>query len=117
MQNITLTITQLNTYVKRIIDAEDLISNVSVFGEVSNFKISGNNAYFDIKEEGAQLSCVMFGAFGLNQKNGDKVLVTGRLNFFISTIESPVFKLFCRRYSVMPVRRYSFRVPPKNRLL
>lgn len=83
MQNITLSITQLNTIVKRIIDAEDFISNVSVFGEVSNFKISGNNAYFDIKEEGAQLSCVMFGAYGKMQKNGDKVLVTGKLNYSI----------------------------------
>lgn len=83
MQNIVLTITQLNTYIKNIIDAEDLISNVSVFGEISNFKISGNNAYFDIKEEGAQLSCVMFGAYSLNQKNGDKVLVTGKLNYSI----------------------------------
>ncbi len=83
MQNIVLTITQLNTYVKRIIDAEDLISNISVFGEISNFKISGNNAYFDIKEEGAQISCVMFGAYSLNQKNGDKVLVTGKLNYSV----------------------------------
>lgn len=83
MQNIVLTITQLNTYLKNIIDAEDLLSNISVFGEVSNFKFSGNNAYFDIKEEGAQISCVMFGAYGVNQKNGDKVLVTGKLNYSI----------------------------------
>jgi len=83
MQNLTLTITQLNTYIKQIIDAEDLISNVSVSGELTNFKISNGNAYFDIKEEGAQLSCIKFGSFSNEFKNGDRVLVTGRLNYHI----------------------------------
>ena len=83
MQNLTLTITQLNTYVKQIIDAEDLISNVSVYGELSNFKVSNGNAYFDIKEEGAQLSCIKFGETISSFKNGDRVLITGRLNFHV----------------------------------
>ncbi len=83
MQNLTLTITQLNTYVKQIIDAEELISNVSVHGEISNFKISNGNAYFDIKEEGAQLSCIKFGEYSNSFKNGDQVMITGRLNYHI----------------------------------
>lgn len=83
MQNLTLTITQLNTYIKQIIDAEDLISNVSVYGEISNFKVSNGNAYFDIKEEGAQLSCIKFGEVSSSFKNGDRVLVTGRLNYHV----------------------------------
>ena len=83
MQNLKLTITQLNTYIKQIIDAEELISNVSVPGEISNFKVSNGNAYFDIKEEGAQLSCIKFGEFSGAFKNGDQVLVTGRLNYHV----------------------------------
>ena len=83
MQNLTLTITQLNTYIKQIIDSEELISNVSVHGEISNFKVSNGNAYFDIKEEGAQLSCIRFGESSSQFKNGDQVLVTGRLNYHI----------------------------------
>ena len=83
MQNLTLTITQLNTYVKQIIDAEELISNVSVHGEISNYKISNGNAYFDIKEEGAQLSCIKFGEYAGNFKNGDQVMITGRLNYHV----------------------------------
>lgn len=83
MQNLTLTITQLNTYIKQIIDAEDLISNVSVYGELSNYKVSNGNAYFDLKEEGSQISCIKFGEVVGLFKNGDRVLVTGKLNYHI----------------------------------
>ena len=83
MQNLTLTISQLNTYIKQIIDAEELISNVSVYGEISNYKVSNGNAYFDIKEEGAQLSCIKFGEYASAFKNGDRVLVTGKLNYHV----------------------------------
>ena len=83
MQNLTLTITQLNTYIKQIIDAEDLISNVSVYGELSNFKVSNGNAYFDLKEDGAQIACIKFGEQISSFKNGDRVQVTGRLNYHV----------------------------------
>ena len=83
MQNLTLSITQLNTYIKQIIDAEELIQNIGVYGEITNYKVSNGNAYFDIKEEGAQLSCIKFGANFSDFKNGDKVLVIGRLNYHV----------------------------------
>ena len=83
MQNLTLTITQLNTYIKQIIDAEDLISNVTVYGELSNYKVSNGNAYFDLKEEGAQISCIRFGETSNQFKNGDRVQVTGKLNYHV----------------------------------
>ena len=83
MQNLTLSITQLNNYIKNIFDNEELLIGVSVYGEVTNFKISNNIAYFDIKEEGAQLSCVKFSCFNAFAKNGDKVIVTGKLNYHV----------------------------------
>lgn len=83
MNGLTLSITQLNTYIKRIFDAEEMLFNISIYGEVSNFKISNGIAYFDLKEEGAQISCVKFSCFAPVAKNGDKVLLTGRLNFHI----------------------------------
>ena len=83
MQNLTLSITQLNNYIKNIFDNEELLIGVSVYGEVTNFKISNGIAYFDIKEEGAQLSCVKFSSFFPFAKNGDKVLVTGKLNYHV----------------------------------
>lgn len=83
MQNLTLSISQLNNYIKNIFDNEELLIGVSVYGEVTNFKISNGIAYFDIKEEGAQLSCIKFSAFSAFAKNGDKVIVTGKLNYHV----------------------------------
>ena len=85
METIKLNITQLNTIIKRIIDAEEFLQTISVYGEVSNYKISAGNAYFDIKEDGAQLACIQFGAYASNIKNGDMVLLTGRLNYYVKT--------------------------------
>lgn len=85
METIKLNITQLNTLIKRIIDAEEFLQTISVYGEVSNFKISAGNAYFDIKENGAQIACIKFGAYNLDIHNGDMVLLTGRLNYYIKT--------------------------------
>ena len=79
---LTLSVTQLNNYIKNIFEVEEFLIGISVFGEVSNFKLSGGYAYFDLKEEGAQVSCVMFNTAGLGEvKNGDKVVLTGRMNF------------------------------------
>lgn len=85
METIKLNISQLNTLIKRIIDAEEFLQTISVYGEVSNFKISAGNAYFDIKEAGAQIACIKFGACDLDIHNGDSVLLTGRLNYYVKT--------------------------------
>ena len=85
MKTITLSILQFNTFVKNILDAEEFLYNVGVFGEITNFKVSGNNAYFDLKDENAMLSCVKFGANDLMLKNGDKVTVFGRVNFYVKS--------------------------------
>lgn len=82
--NLTLSVTQVNNYIKNIFDAEELLIGISVFGEISNFKMSGGYAYFDVKEEGATMSCVMFNTSTLGgSKNGDKVIVTGKFNYHV----------------------------------
>ena len=85
MKTLTLSILQFNNFVKRILDAEDFLSNISVFGEVTNFKVSGGNAYFDLKDENAMLSCVKFDASTLNIKNGDLITVFGKVNFYVKS--------------------------------
>lgn len=85
MKTLTLSILQFNTFVKNILDAEEFLTNVGVFGEVTNFKISGGNAYFDLKDESAMLSCVKFGAGDLDIKNGDKIIVFGKVNFYVKS--------------------------------
>ena len=85
MKTLTLTILQFNTFVKNILDAEEFLSNISVFGEVTNYKVSGGHAYFDLKDENAMLSCVKFGASDLNIKNGDLITVFGKVNFYVKS--------------------------------
>lgn len=82
MQGLKLTISQLNNYIKSIFDNEEMLFSVSVYGEVSGYKISGGNAYFEIKDSDAQLSVIEFGA-KTEIKNGDSILVTGRLNYHV----------------------------------
>lgn len=85
MKTLTLRVLQFNTFVKNILDSEDFLSNVAVFGEVTNFKVSGGNAYFDLKDESAALSCVKFGAYDLDIKNGDMITVYGKVNFYVKS--------------------------------
>ncbi|MBQ8451443.1 MAG: exodeoxyribonuclease VII large subunit [Clostridia bacterium] len=85
MKTLTLTVLQFNTFVKNILAAEEFLSGISVFGEVTNFKVSGGNAYFDLKDENAMLSCVKFDASDLSIKNGDKITVFGKVNFYVKS--------------------------------
>lgn len=85
MKVLTLSVEQFNNYVKNILDAEDFLSNIAIFGEVTNFKMSGANAYFDLKDSSAMLSCVKFGADDLNIKNGDLITVYGKVNFYVKS--------------------------------
>lgn len=85
MKTLTLSVLQFNTFVKNILDAEVFLSNISIVGEVTNFKLSGGNAYFDLKDENAAVSCVKFGANDLDIKNGDLITVFGKVNFYVKS--------------------------------
>lgn len=87
MKTITLSVVQFNTFVKNILDAEEFLSNICIYGEVTNLKSSGGHTYFDLKDESAMLSCVKFGATlsELNIKNGDLVTVFGKVNFYVKS--------------------------------
>ena len=59
-QNV-LTVSQLNTYLKRLFDSDPLLQNVCVKGELSNYKVypSGHH-YFTLKDAEGSIRCVMF---------------------------------------------------------
>lgn len=78
-----VSVAQLNKYIKNIFDAEVMLQNISVFGEVSSYTISNGIAYFNLKDEENLLSCVLFGAAKFDTpKLGDMVLVTGSMNYY-----------------------------------
>ena len=79
-----ITVSKLNAYIKQIFDAEELLHNIPVEGEVFGVSISRNVIYFSLKDNEATLSCVCFYPNYINEiKEGEKVVVTGSPNYYI----------------------------------
>ncbi len=81
-----ITVSQLGNYIKRIFDAEEMLHNISIFGEISAYKLyRGDTAYFSLKDEDATIDCVMFGANKLpfEPKVGESVIVKGSPNYYV----------------------------------
>lgn len=79
-QNI-ISITQFSNYIKSIFEAEYLLQNICIYGEVSSYNISNGIAYFTIKDESSMLNCVMFSPKEKPQI-GDMIIVKGSPNYY-----------------------------------
>ncbi|MGQ9549451.1 MAG: exodeoxyribonuclease VII large subunit [Roseiflexus sp.] len=82
-----LTVSQLNMYLRDMFDADDLLQDVWVEGEVSSFNrhFSGH-CYFTLKEGDAQIGAVMWKSVASRlatlPANGEVVLAHGRVAFY-----------------------------------
>lgn len=58
----TLTVTQVNKYIKALLEEVPQTRNIYVAGEISNFKhyTKSGHMYFTLKDSSSQLKCVMF---------------------------------------------------------
>ena len=84
MERKPISVSVLANYIKQIFDAEVLLNNIEVIGEISSYGLSGGNAFFVIKDENAILNCVLFGATDYpNFKTGDKVIVRGTPKYYV----------------------------------
>ena len=87
-QNIpAFTVTDLNRYIKALVSADEVLSAVVVRGEISNFKAhSSGHLYFTVKDEGAELSAVMFrgdaARLAFRPMNGMSVLLWGNVDVY-----------------------------------
>lgn len=83
MEETYLSISQVNNYIKNIFEAEVMLQNICVFGEVSSYKISNGIAYFNLQDENGILPCVLFGALKFDVPTvGDMVLVVGSVSYY-----------------------------------
>ena len=95
-QNV-LSVAQLNDYIQHKLDGDDLLSQVAVRGEISNYKLypSGHH-YFTLKDESSALKCVMFkgNAFRLRfrPENGMKVIAMGKVSVYP---RDGAYQLYC----------------------
>lgn len=93
------TVSQVNNYVKRKLDGDELLSGLLVAGEISNYKLypSGHH-YFSLKDGEAALRCVLFkgDAVGLRFRpaNGMKVIAFGRVGVYPRDGQ---YQLYCRQ--------------------
>ena len=79
----TITVTKFNNYVKNIFNAEELLHNINIVGEVFGVSFSKSATYFSIKDEESSLPCVCFYAELSGQfQEGEQVVVTGSPNFY-----------------------------------
>lgn len=83
----TATVSQLNKYIKQMMDAAPILNNIWIKGEISNCKrhFSGH-LYLTLKDEGGVLKAVMFkGALSkvsFEPENGMKILARGKIGVY-----------------------------------
>ena len=82
-----LSVSQINEYIRVMMDRDGLLCSVAVRGEISNYKVypSGHH-YFTIKDAGAALKCVMFKSSAVKLRfrpdNGMQVIVMGKISVY-----------------------------------
>ena len=97
MAQTILSITQLNEYIRGRMDADPMLAQVAVRGEISNYKLypSGHH-YFTLKDEASALKCVMFKGNALRLRfrpeNGMKIIAVGRVSVFP---RDGAYQLYC----------------------
>ena len=102
MEQQVLSITQINEYIRARLDADPLLANVAVRGEISNYKMypSGHH-YFTLKDEGGALKCVMFKSSAMRLRfqpeNGMKVIALGKISVFP---RDGAYQLYCTAMAV-----------------
>ena len=84
-----LSVTQLNEFIKNLIDNTAQLNHVYVKGEISNFKnhYGTGHFYFTLKDDGGLIRAVMFRSSASKLKfmpeNGMRVVLHGRVSAFV----------------------------------
>lgn len=83
-----ITVSQVNTYIKALLDESTPLRNIYVVGEISNFlhyRKSGH-MYFTLKDEKSQIKAVMFSSYAQRLKfrpeDGMRVICRGRISCY-----------------------------------
>ena len=90
MKGLTLTVTQLNEYVRRTFASDPMLHGICLTGELSNLKRhASGHWYFTLKDEEAAINCAMFrqAAYTLRfrPENGQRVRLFGGVGLYTKT--------------------------------
>jgi len=80
-------VTQVNRYIKGLLDRDRSLANLFVRGEISNYKVyPPGHHYFSLKDAEGAIRCVMFRreavSLRFRPENGMKVIASGRVTVF-----------------------------------
>ena len=99
MEQQIISVSDVNQYIKSVLDRDEMLSSLCISGELSNYKVypSGHH-YFTLKDAGGALRCVMFKGSSLRLRfrpeNGMKVLAFGRITVFP---RDGAYQLYCEQ--------------------
>jgi len=90
VKGLTLTVTQLNEYVRRTFASDPMLHGICLTGEISNLKRhASGHWYFTLKDEEAAINCAMFrqAAYSLRfrPENGQRVRLFGSVGLYTKT--------------------------------
>ena len=89
----TITVTQLNNYIHGVFDMDPMLSELTVYGEITNVKRARDGWYFSLKDDNAAVNCFCYASAG-EPTVGTVAVVEGSLNYFV---KSGSVSLYARR--------------------
>ncbi|MEJ2186843.1 MAG: exodeoxyribonuclease VII large subunit, partial [Gemmatimonadota bacterium] len=92
-------VSELTRYIRELFEIDFRLQDVEVSGEISNFtRARSGHLYFTLKDEGAQLKCVMWRSSAdrlrFRPQDGDAVVANGRISVYEA---SGVYQLYADR--------------------
>ena len=92
-----LTVSQVNSYIKLLLDADTKLNTIFMIGEISNLadNYKSGHIYFSLKDDKSIIRCVMF-SFNAKKlkfipKNGMNVILRGRVSLYEATGQYQVY--------------------------
>ena len=85
MNDVALTVSDVNSYIKTLLDSDEVMQNICMVGEVSNFKChTSGHLYFSLKDDKCSIKAVMFASSYF-------ILVVSKgLPFRLTTVVEPI---------------------------
>ncbi|MBR5380112.1 MAG: exodeoxyribonuclease VII large subunit [Clostridia bacterium] len=90
MSELTVSVTELNEYVRGKLNMDPMLKRIQVRGEIGEYRVQAGSghAYFTLKDEGAVISCTMWRAnvslLRFLPKTGTKVTAKGQVSLYVA---------------------------------
>ena len=100
--NTAVSVSEINQYIATLMERDDVLSYISVRGEISNFKRhASGHLYFSLKDEGGVLRSVMFrgdvARLSCHLADGVKVIAHGQIRNYVATGQ---YQLYVRHIDI-----------------